>query len=267
MTHVFSLGIAVLDTVYSCQTIPDAATKYKANAIETVTGGGASNAAIAIAKLGGHAHLAARLGDDPQGAAIRADLAAHGVNVDALHVTPNGQTSSSSIIVDQKGERQIVNFRGANLSDSTKWITLPGATKSVLADTRWPAGLHRALALAQKANIPGIVDVDTPLDACDFSNATHLAFARHALTEMTQETDIAAGLLQVAKRYKAWACVTDGAAGCYMLQDGEMLRIPAPKVAVVDTLGAAAAALKCTQKGVANGMPDRATVDKLSEER
>jgi len=292
MTHVYCLGIAVLDVVYGCPDIPNAATKYKADSIETVTGGGATNAAIAIAKLGGSATLAARLGDDPQGAAIRSDLAQNGVNIEQLQLTKGAQSSSSSIIVDQLGERQIINFRGANLTEKTDWLSLPGSTKSVLADTRWPDGMAHALELAKEAGIPGIVDVDTPLDACDLSDASHLAFARRALSELTGTDTLEDGLRRAADQLCAWVCVTDGSEGCYYFENNTLHHIPALKVDVKDTLGAGdvwhgafalklaegasepeacqfantAAALKCTQKGVAKGMPDRATVDRMMKE-
>lgn len=292
MTEVFCLGVAVLDFVFNCDDIPDLATKYRARSAETVTGGGAANAAIAIAKLGGTVSLAARLGDDPLADLITRGLADDGVNTDQLHKSKGGQSSYSSIVVDRQGERQIVNFRGENLTSATDWITLPANANAVLADTRWAGGMTKSLKLARAEGIPGVVDIDTPLDDCDFTDATHLAFARRALSELTGTGDIETGLRNVTKTYGAWACATDGADGCYLLENDALRHINAPNIEAVDTLGAGdvwhgaftlalaegrneiiackfaniAAGLKCTQKGVAKGTPDRSTVLQLMGE-
>lgn len=292
MSSVFCLGIAVLDYVFECDQIPNEATKYRANRTSSVIGGGAANAAVAIAKLGGRAQLAARLGDDALADLISDGLATAGVDVSHLNRAEGGQSSYSSIILDPHGERQIVNFRGAGLTQSTGWIVLPQGTQAVLADTRWPAGMEAALSLAHARGIPAIVDVDTPLDDCDFSKASHLAFARRALVEMTGASDIEAGLKQAAAQNDAWVCVTDGANGTYALENGGVVHIPALQIAPVDTLGAGdvwhgafalalsegmepipacrfanvAAGLKCRQKGVANAMPTRACVEQTMKE-
>jgi len=224
---VYCLGIAVIDFVFHCDEIPTKATKYKANGVNTAVGGGATNAAIAIAKLGAKVDLASRLGDD-----AFADL--------------------------------------------------------ITADTRWPTGMHAAMKIAKERNIPGIIDVDTPFDECDLSLASHLAFARPALAELTGTNDLEDGLIKAAQTGQ-WVCATDGADGCYTLKNGQLMHIKAPKVEAKDTLGAGdvwhgafalalaqgrpeeeacqfaniTAALKCTKIGVAKGMPDRSTVEKM----
>ena len=205
-----------------------------------------------------------------------------------LHKSQKGQSSYSSIIVDKFGERQIVNFRGDGLTNRTDWISPPPQTGAILADTRWPLGMHAAMKIAKERNIPGIIDVDTPLDDCDLSEASHLAFARPALAELTGTSDLKDGLI-IAARNGQWVCATDGADGCYTLKNSQVLHIKAPKVDAKDTLGAGdvwhgafalalaqgrleeeacrfaniTAALKCTKIGVAKGMPDRSTVEKM----
>ena len=285
---VYCLGIAVIDFVFHCDEIPTKATKYKANGVNTAVGGGATNAAIAIAKLGAKVDLASRLGDDAFADLITTKLRDEGVGTSQLHRSQNGQSSYSSIVVDQSGERQIVNFRGDALTDRTDWISPSAQTRAILADTRWPTGMHAAMKIAKERNIPGIIDVDTPFDECDLSLASHLAFARPALAELTGTNDLEDGLITAAQNGQ-WVCATDGADGCYTLKNGQLMHIKAPKVEAKDTLGAGdvwhgafalalaqgrpeeeacqfaniTAALKCTKIGVAKGMPDRSTVEKM----
>ena len=65
MPTVLCVGHAVQDFVFY---VPDAAAargeKYRATRFESVGGGPAATAAVAIARLGGRAVLAARVGDD-----------------------------------------------------------------------------------------------------------------------------------------------------------------------------------------------------------
>lgn len=289
--RVHVLGIAVLDFVFKTQELPDRATKYRADDTSVVLGGCAANAAVAIAALGGTVSLSARLGDDPVGDLIEGSIAALGIGTKTLHRQTGAKSSFSSIAIDAGGERQILNFRGTGLIGTADWIALPNGTTSVLADTRWPEGFAAAMRQARHHGIPGIADVDTPLDDCDFASASHLAFAREALHELTGLGDITTALKWASERFDAWVCATDGANGVYLLEGSELAHIPAPKVDAVDTLGAgdvwhgafahmlakgsdeaaacrfanATAALKCTKFGVAKAVPERSTVLKFME--
>ncbi len=288
MSRVYCLGIAVLDFVMTCETMPQMPTKYRATDASIVAGGGATNAAIAIAALGGDVSLAARLGHDEIADLIMQKLNKAGVSTDMLHRAPHGRSSFSNITIDGTGERQIINFRGAGLTEKTDWITLPPQTAAVLADTRWPQGMAAAIRAARSNGIPSVIDVDTPLDNCDFSGATHLAFARPALKEFTGLDDISQALVAAHHATDAWVCVTDGANGTFVYGNGTHYHVATLKVDVVDTLGAGdvwhgafalrlaegvdemsavrfanvAAALKCARKGVAQAIPDRRTIEK-----
>ena len=54
----------MVDFVFFLDEMPRLAEKYRAKGAEITGGGGAANAAAAIARLGGHAMLASRLGSD-----------------------------------------------------------------------------------------------------------------------------------------------------------------------------------------------------------
>ena len=60
--HVLCLGVAVQDFVFSLPEMPHTAEKYRAKDFTIVGGGCAANAAVAVARLGGKASLATRLG-------------------------------------------------------------------------------------------------------------------------------------------------------------------------------------------------------------
>src|SRR6186713_673266 len=77
---VVCLGHAALDRVYTVDTIPAVATKVRATAFREVGGGMASNAACAIARLGGRVAFWGRAGDDAAGATIAREFATYGVD-------------------------------------------------------------------------------------------------------------------------------------------------------------------------------------------
>src|SRR5262249_24062821 len=80
--RILCAGMAVLDEVFLLPHLPAANTKAQASAFAAVVGGCAANAAVAIARLGGAARLAAALGDparDEIGDRVLAGLAREGV--------------------------------------------------------------------------------------------------------------------------------------------------------------------------------------------
>ncbi|MEL6679449.1 MAG: PfkB family carbohydrate kinase, partial [Pseudomonadota bacterium] len=236
MTSVLLVGMAVADLVFDVETMPCSAEKYRAIGARIVGGGIAANAAVAVARLGGTAHLAARLGDDHIGRMIADDLEADGVDLSLTTRSPGAKSSYSSVFIDRQGERQIVNFRGENLPDTPRWTIPP--VKAVLADTRWEAGALAALSTARERGIPGIVDAEAPVPPSLLTAASHVAFSMQGLRELTDADDPETAL-HLARLYTdAWLAVTDGEKGVWTLNGDGLAHHPAYPVTVVDTLGA-----------------------------
>lgn len=278
MPDVLVVGMAVVDFLFEVDSMPDKAEKYVASNAQIVGGGGAANAACAIAALGGSALLSARVGNDMVGTLILDDLQARGVDCSIVEVSDHGISSYSSVLIDAEGERQIVNYRGRGLSDDVSEIER-ATPKAVLADTRWKAGAITAMQLAKKKNIPGVLDAEAPLDPEILKLSSHIAFSRQGLEslagDLSHGAGIEAALRQVQDTYSGWVAMTDGANGVYSLHKGQLLHQVAATVDVVDTLGAgdvwhgaftyrlacgsdersavefasAAASLKCTKPG------------------
>lgn len=242
VTAVLCIGQAVQDFVFSVDTMPAAASKYRARRFETMGGGPAATAAVAIARLGGHARLAARLGDDSIGDIVLDELTGYGVDCDLVKRLPGRTSSLSAVIVDDGGERMIVNFLDSDMESTPAWLpdSLPDDIDAVLADTRWPEGALHGLKLARDAGVPGVLDGDTPVpqDGDLLRAATHVAFSADGLAGYAGESDPRDALKSVAESTDAFCCVTLGAGGTLYLQGGEPRRIDACRVAVGDTLGA-----------------------------
>ncbi len=296
MTSVLCVGIAVLDYVYAVEAMPVRAEKYRAKDLAVVGGGIAANAAVAVARLGGRARLATRLGQDPTGAAIVAELEAEGVDCTLARRFEGMRSPTSAILVDARGERLIISYSDATIPADPSWLPgeLPGDVGAVLGDTRWVEGSAHLFRLARQARVPAVLDGDRKpahRDALDL--ATHVAFSEQGLAEITGIADPAEGLRALAGHTRNWLAVTVGEAGVYFLEDGMLTHEPAFPVETVDTLGAgdawhgafalglaegmgeraavrfasAVAAIKCTRFGGRAGIPDRGDVDTFLGDR
>ena len=288
MAEVLSVGMAVADFVFRVRTIPSRPEKYRARSLETVVGGPAANAAIAVARLGGRAVLATRLGDDAVADTVRIGLEAEGVE---CRIRRRGRSPVSAAMIDASGERQVVNFPGEALAEAAG--TLDGiAPAAVLADVHWTQAALAGLALARSRGVPGVVDAEPPATEAVLEAASHVAFSRAGLAAFTGIGDKETALADAGRRLRAWVCVTDGAESVSYVSGDDVKTVPAFPVRAVDTLGAgdvwhgafalhlaegageaaavrfanAAAALKCVRPGGGQAAPGRDAVETLLEE-
>lgn len=237
---VYCVGHAVQDFVFAVPEIPTRAEKFRARRFVSVGGGPAATAAVAIVRLGGAAILAARLGADALADLISDELRSHGVDVRHLRRFPGCESSLSAVLVDQHGERLIVNYLDETLPDAAEWLPDPGelGAVAVLADLRWPEGARHAMLAARRSGIPAVLDADRPIPADPriLQAASHVAFSRDALCEYAGDQDPLRALR--ALELDAWTCVTLGAEGVLVLDRGRPHHVPAYDVPVIDTLGA-----------------------------
>jgi len=240
MATVLCVGHAVQDFVFNVTVIPCTAEKHRATGFSSVGGGPAATAAVAIAKLGGHALLAARVGDDPVAGLIETELLRHGVDCRHLRRFPGCASSLSAVLLDASGERLIVNHLDPAIPTAADWLPdlVSAGCQAVLVDTRWPDGALAALQAARAAGLPAVLDADRPIpaDGAVLAAATHVAFSHAALSDYTGEPDPVRALMMAG--LDAWCCVTVGAEGAHILHGGRHLHVPGHRVTVVDTLGA-----------------------------
>jgi sulfofructose kinase len=296
MVGVLCIGQAVQDFVFSVDTMPSAAEKYRASAFQSIGGGPAATAAVAIARLGGVVQLAARTGDDAIAGLVVTELESYGVDCSLVRRFANRTSSLSAVIVDKAGERLIVNYLDPALDTTSSWLPqqLPDNINAVLVDTRWPEGALHGLQLARQAGVPAVLDADLPVPADGelLRVASHVAFSAAGLAEYCSDADPARGLQAVDATTDAWCCVTLGGGGTIYMSDGELRKVAAQEVRVSDTLGAgdvwhgafalalaqghstndamtfasAAAALKVQNGGGRAGCPTRENVEDLLQQ-
>lgn len=242
MATVLCIGQAVQDFVFSVDAMPATADKYRASNFETLGGGPAATAAVAISRLGGEARLAARVGDDMLANLIAAELESYGVDCRLLRRMGGRRSSVSAVLVDSAGERMIVNYLDSSMDADPEWLHAyaPLDVAAILTDTRWPEGALLGLNLARRNDLPAILDADLPVpkDGELVRAATHVAFSAGGLAEFSGIDDVEDALRSVHQQTGSWCCVTLGAEGSLLIEDGQLSRLPAFKVSVRDTLGA-----------------------------
>ncbi|MDR3078171.1 MAG: sugar kinase [Planctomycetota bacterium] len=291
--RVLCVGNAAWDQIFVMETLPLAVGKYFSHAYSESGGGPAGTASAAVSRLGGQARLWSRIGDDAAGDRIVAELAGYGVEVPELTRLKGVASSLAGMWVDARGERIIVNYLDPRFPQGAEWLPLEavGEFDCVLGDIRWPAGTEAVLRAAARLGIPSVLDGDRAPSAAILETlaplAAHAVFSEGGLRLYTGEESPEKGLIRAAARPGVNPYVTLGEKGCLWLERGEVRRLPAFAVEVVDTTGAGdvfhgafalalaegmappaalrfasgAAALKCAQPGGRKGIPDRPVLD------
>jgi len=287
MTRIACVGITVQDRIYSLSTLPDGGGKYQSHQYMETGGGPAATAAVAIARLGVDVDFIGRVGDDSCGNTLLKELQGYGVNTEFCRQYPNARSSQSAILVDQHGERIIVNYPSPDLDTDAQWLESIDFTRYdiVLADVRWHEGTLKSFALARAAGVMTLLDADmTPQDISPLvALADHAVFSTPGLKRMTGKDGAEEGLNQAAKHTDGKVYVTLGGEGALWLENEQQHQLPAFSIDVVDTTGAgdvfhgamavalaekmptaeairfasAVAAMKCTQAGGRAGIPNR----------
>ena len=142
MPGIICAGLIAADLVFDVAAFPVKGTKNRATASQMITGGGALNAASAIAGLGGDASLAGAIGDDALGAFLRKKMADRQIDDQFVCAVPGVPTSRSANMLTPDGDRTIINHREPALTPHD--FTLPDvfAFDAALVDTRWSEGVH-----------------------------------------------------------------------------------------------------------------------------
>ena len=240
--RVICLGLSALDQVWRVdRLLSGESEKIRSFDYAALGGGMAANAAVAVARLGGTAVFWGRAGDDTAGREMRAALSAEGIEVESFRLFADGRSSVSGVIVDQSGERQIVNFRGS-FPAQADWLPLGEVARAsaVLADPRWPEGAVALFTKARSQMIPTVLDGDIA-EAAIFERllplTDHAVFSEPALAAFAGSADDAA-LAKLMRFNCRVVAVTRGHDGVSWCENGALRRQAAYPVNVVDTTGA-----------------------------
>ena len=115
MSKIACVGILVADVIVKpVNAYPDKGVLEKVDSITIHNGGNAMTASINLKKLGVNSAIVGMVGDDIFGEFLKSRLASSGVDVRALKLSEDVQTSASVLMIDKTGERSFFHCTGAN---------------------------------------------------------------------------------------------------------------------------------------------------------
>ncbi len=158
------MGSVVADIVVQAPRLPRSGENMHVQRVQAMTGGKASNAAVAFCRLGGRAFLLGQTGTDVFGQQARRDLQAEGVDISALLRDPQTPTGAGILLVEPDGLTAFMIDPGAN--QTLKAADLQAVLPRVLAQVQGllfnfesPAAcLYEAMDRAQAQGLPIFVD-------------------------------------------------------------------------------------------------------------
>lgn len=239
MPGIICAGLIAADLVFDVSAFPVKSTKNRAAASRMIAGGGALNAASAIAGLGGEASLAGAIGDDTFGEFLRRKMSDRGIGDQFVSVITGYSTSRSANVITPDGDRTIINHREPGLIPNS--FSLPDVFEfdAAVVDTRWPEGAALITEAARLANKPVVVDAEAPVAqaAEALARASHVVFSEQGLDDYCGGSD-AAGLTLAQKRLGNWCAVTRGPLPVLCHDGRRLTEVSAYPTAAVNTLGA-----------------------------
>lgn len=295
--RVLVVGSVNVDYVVSAPRLPAPGETVTGGTLLVNHGGKGANQAVAARRLGAEVKFIGCVGDDAAGAAIRACLAAEGIDVSGMSSTSEAATGTALIVVDADGRNQIAVAPGANHRLSVEMVA---ARKDHFA---WPDVVLCPLELPpltvawtlREAKSCGALTVFNPAPVQPLADdvwpyVDYLTPNEGEATRWTgglADPEVAAAALP--GRGVRVVVVTLGAQGVLVCSGTTRLRVSAPGVTAIDTTGAgdafngalavaigegrpladtlrfatAAGALACTRRGAQDALPTREHVEAL----
>lgn len=239
MPRIICAGLIAADLVFEVAKFPVKGTKNRALASQMIAGGGALNAASAIAGLGGNASLVGAIGDDIFGVFLRQKMTERGIDDQHVTAISGAGTSRSAIVIDPDGDRTIINHREAVLIPDGFVVAPSFPFDAALVDTRWPDGAAQIMQAAQNAKKPAVIDAEAPVAEAKtaLSLATHVVFSEQGLQDYIGDCD-ASALEKAARQLGTWCAVTRGVLPVLCHDGQSLIEVPTYMTKAVNTLGA-----------------------------
>jgi sugar/nucleoside kinase (ribokinase family) len=251
--------------------LPDAGRLVLVDEMSLHTGGCAVNAATVLARLGMPVEVIGKVGADLFGDFLLQTLNDEGVGTRGVSRDTRAGTSATMVMVDPDGERRFVHYIGANAHltlDDVDWAMIETASILHIAGALVMPGLdgQPAAELLRRAHAAGVTTfMDTAWDETGRwmdllePSLPHVDYfvpsleEARALTGQNDPEDVARDLL---RRGVGTVGLKMGADGSLVMNaPGDILRIPAFEVDVIDATGAGDAFAAGFIAGVWQGWP------------
>ncbi len=265
---VVVVGSLNMDLIVRTPRFPVGGETLAGHGFATAAGGKGANQAVAAARLGARVAMVGCVGDDANGAELRAGLLAEGIDCSAVATVPGVATGIATILVDDAGQNAIVIAAGGNGEMTAERLAdhnaLLEAADIVIAQLEVPmatveATLARAHALGRTVilnpapavgplpeNWYGLIDYLIP-------NESEAALLTGIAVDSPQSA------LQAAQKLLANGArrvlITLGSQGVFYADGERHLHLPVEPVVAVDTTAAGDTFVGGFAAGLAEGLP------------
>ena len=214
--------------------------------------GGACNVAIMASHLGLSVCALGEVGRDLFGEIVLEGLAAEGVDVSRVIVTPDARTPVANVLVDGQGEPAYLGFPG-----SLRVMELPAAWRPLISeaealyadgwvDQQEESGvILEGLRQAHSAGIPSFFDpgpgnpkIDNTWHTTAASLATVLLATEDEARRLSGEADPVNSARILLARGSRLVVIKRGMAGCFLLTESDLHIAPGLPVVALDATGA-----------------------------
>ncbi len=230
------VGSINLDLVASADRMPRPGETITATGFSRVPGGKGANQAVGAARLGAAVTMIGCVGEDSFADEALRSLADSGVGLGGVRRTA-GSTGVALIVVDAAGENEIVVVPGANFDLGPDDVVLPEVDGVLCQQEIRAETVERAAQLA-----PGRFFLNAAPTRSGAPDADLTIVNRYELAALPDRHGV--------------VCVTLGAEGAVVLEDGkEIARAAPPEIKTVDGTGAGDAFTACLVVSLLEGRP------------
>ncbi len=256
MFDVVSIGNATMDVFIevdakkkgNCIALP-CGSKQEVKSIFYATGGGATNTAVAFARLGLRAGILAAIGEDESGKAVLKELGGEGVDTSLIVKLEKFQTAYSAIITGKGFDRIILTYGGATThlrkEKQIRWRKLGKSKWFYVSSFHSKSSiLKKIFSFAAKKDIkvawnPGKSEIRQGLKALEplLKKASILFLNREEAVILTGGKSVKETLKKLQKAVPI-AVITMGRKGSAAFDGKRFYRERARKIRVKDSTGA-----------------------------
>lgn len=243
---ILVVGSSVLDQVSRVEHFPGPGESVRGSDVQHFAGGKGANQAVTVARLGANTMFSSCVGNDANGHEMIQAMRREGIDCEQTEFVQTTPTGTALIALNAEGQNMIIACLGANMAFSPEFafrVAHENLHHVLLLQAEIPLETVRAAAEASQGTV-----IFNPAPAISISGALY-----QLVDYLTPNEHEAAHLVgypvrnvsdarKAAEELLARGCrnvvITIGPHGAYYANEQEAGHVPAPKVNVVDTVGA-----------------------------
>ncbi|MDW0115186.1 ribokinase [Sporosarcina saromensis] len=271
--NIVVVGSMNMDIVMSAERLPKIGETILGEKVVYLPGGKGANQAVCMARLQGDVTMVGAVGNDEFGRSLKDQMESNGVKTDFIRVVDGVQTGIANIFHVNR-DNCITVIPGANYTVTKERITKEVVQAIAAADVlvvQLEIPLETVQYVLGIAKQHGVKTILNPapaqflspelLSLVDYLTPNETEFELLTGEHSTTDEELSALMLKWESTYHHTLIVTLGERGCAILEDGQLVVTPPPKVEVVDTTGAGDSFNGALAVGISTGQSLKETVD------